>query len=193
MSAPPALFVGTVAHRRLRPRRHYLRYRAFWLLLDIDDIDAVSARLRLLSKNRFNLFSIHDADHGDGSGRPLQDQVDAELRAAGVDLGGGRIRLLFMPRILGYVFNPLSVFFCYDRDDCLVAILYEVHNTFGERHIYTLPVSSSSPGPLVQRCAKRFYVSPFLPMDPGLMSSAYILRATSSASPWSPRMSAGQY
>ena len=165
MSAPPSLFVGAVVHRRLRPRRHRLRYRAFWLLIDVDKIDALSARLRLFSRNRFNLFSIDDRDHGDGSGRPLRDQADAELRAAGVDLDGGTIHLLSMPRVLGHVFNPLSVFFCYNREGRLAALLYEVHNTFGERHVYALPVSASHAGALAQRCPKRFYVSPFLPMD----------------------------
>lgn len=164
MSAP-SFFVGTVAHRRLRPRRHYLRYRAFWLLLDIDDIDAVSARLRLLSKNRFNLFSIYDGDHGDGSSRPLRDRVNAELRAVGVDLSEGRIHLFSMPRVLGYVFNPLSIFFCYDRNGRLAALLHEVHNTVGERHIYALPVLGPDAGPVAQRCPKNFYVSPFLPME----------------------------
>ena len=97
---------------------------------------ALSARLRLFSHNRFNLFAFHDADHGDGSATPLRAQVERQLREAGIDLAGGAIRLLCMPRMLGYGFNPLSIYFCHRADGALAAIIYEVHNTFGERHSY---------------------------------------------------------
>jgi len=133
------LYVGSVMHRRLRPRRHRLRYRVFWMLLDLDEIERLPRVLRLFSHNRFNAVSFHDADHGDGSATPLRAQVERHLAAAGIALGGGAIRLLCMPRILGYGFNPLSVYFCYQRSGLLAAILYEVHNTFGERHSYLIP------------------------------------------------------
>ncbi|MBS0245453.1 MAG: DUF1365 family protein [Proteobacteria bacterium] len=159
-----ALYVGSVMHRRLSPRRHRLRYRAFWALFDLDEMREVDARLSLLSHNRFNLFSFHDADHGDGKSEPLRDYVDRTLETHGIDCRGGRIALLCMPRILGYVFNPLSIYFCHRADGSLAALLYEVRNTFGEMHSYLLPVTGEAP--LVhQRCAKEFYVSPFLDMD----------------------------
>jgi DUF1365 family protein len=160
-----ALYRGTVMHQRLRPRRHRLRYRVFTLLLDLDGLDDVAARLRLFSRNRFNLFSFHDRDYGAGTSETLRDQVERHLREAGIDADGGPIRLLTMPRLLGYAFNPLSVYFCYRRSGALAAILYEVSNTFGERHSYVIPVIGDSGRPIRQECAKRLYVSPFLDMD----------------------------
>ncbi|MBS0532821.1 MAG: DUF1365 family protein [Proteobacteria bacterium] len=159
-----ALYLGSVMHRRLSPRRHRLRYRAFWMLIDLDETGALSERLALFSRNRFNLFSFHDADHGDGGPASLRAYVDRTLSEHNVDCRGGRIALLCMPRILGYVFNPLSIYFCHRADGSLAALLYEVRNTFGEMHSYLLPVSGDAP--LVhQHCAKEFYVSPFLGMD----------------------------
>jgi uncharacterized protein len=165
MSAHSALFVGTVAHRRLRPRPHHLRYRAFWMLLDLDELEDVSARLWLFSRNRFNATSFRDTDHGEQSQEPLRAQVERHLRAAGIALDGGAIRLLCMPRIFGYGFNPLSVYFCYRRDGTLAALLYEVRNTFGERHSYLIPAQAEPDGMVRQSCDKRFYVSPFMDMD----------------------------
>ena len=161
-----ALYTGTVAHRRLRPKPHRLRYRVFSLLLDIDEIPALCARLRLLSHRRFNLFSFNERDHADGSSEPLRDWVEGRLGQAGIDLDGGPIRLLAMPRVLGYGFNPISVWFCYRRDGSLIALLHEVHNTFGERHTYLLPVAAGDNATTItQSCAKTFHVSPFMAMD----------------------------
>ena len=159
------LYAGQVMHRRTRPRRHALRYRLFSLLLDLDEIDTLGARLRLFSRGRFNLFAFHDRDHGAGSDEPLRAQVERMLRAAGMAPDGGAIRLLAMPRILGYAFNPLSVYFCHRRDGGLIAILYEVNNTFGQRHSYLLPVALGATSPIRQRTAKTFHVSPFMGMD----------------------------
>jgi hypothetical protein len=157
-----ALYSGAVVHRRLRPRAHRLRYRVFSLLIDLDELPSLSRRLALFSRNRFNLFSFHDRDHGAGEG-DLRASIDARLKAAGFDLGG-RIRLLCYPRILGYAFNPLSVYFCHDRSGALAVILYEVSNTFGERHSYLIPVEGDAQT-IRQRCDKAFYVSPFLPVE----------------------------
>lgn len=165
MSRPiaSALYVGSVSHRRLRPRPHALRYRVFSLLLDIDELPFLGRTLRMFSLDRFNIFSFHARDHGDGSGADLREQVECRLRSAGLPAGGA-IRLLTVPRILGYAFNPLSVWFCDAPDGTLQALIYEVNNTFGERHSYLIPVA---PGQAVveQRCEKRMYVSPFLPMN----------------------------
>jgi DUF1365 family protein len=143
---------------------HRLRYRIFSLLLDLDEIDALGSRLRLFSRNRFNLFAFHDRDHAGSTAEPLRAQVERHCVAAGIDLGGGPIRLLTMPRILGFAFNPLSVYFCHDRGNTLRAILYEVNNTFGERHSYLLPVEGDGEA-IRQSCAKGFHVSPFMAMD----------------------------
>ncbi|MEJ8851585.1 DUF1365 domain-containing protein [Variovorax rhizosphaerae] len=156
-----ALYTGSVMHQRLRPRRHRLRYRVFSLLVDLDELPALSRRLRLFSLNRFNLFSLHERDYGDGRG--LREHIDCKLREAGMS-EGGPVSLLTMPRILGYAFNPLSVYFCHRPDGALLAILYEVNNTFGERHSYLLPIAPEDAGNerITQTCAKALHVSPFL-------------------------------
>jgi len=164
MTGSSSLYVGSVMHRRLQPRAHSFRYRAFWCLFDLDELPELSGRLRCFSHNRFNLFSLHDIDHGDGSATTLRKQAECLLAGAGVDLAGGPIRLLCMPRTWGWGFNPLSIYFCYRNDGQLAALIHQVHNTFGKRHSYVIPVSGDHE---VQRhnCWKRFYVSPFLDMD----------------------------
>ena len=164
MTVRSSLYTGSVMHRRLHPRRHRFRYRAFWLLLDLDELDALPRQLRWFSYNRPNVFSLYDRDHGDGSATPLRAQIAARLRDADIDIAGGRIDLLCMPRTLGYCFNPLSIFFCYRADGALAALIYQVHNTFSERHSYVIRVERDG-GSLRQRCRKLFYVSPFLDMD----------------------------
>lgn len=161
-----ALYFGEVIHKRTSPIRHRLRYRVFSLYLDLDRLEAVAQRLRLFSYNRFNLFSFHDKDHGARDGTPLRPWVEAALARVGVDLAGGPIRLLCFPRVLGFVFNPLSVYYCFDAEQRLRAVLYEVKNTFGDQHGYLLEVPAQHPAeaPLDQSCAKTFYVSPFIEM-----------------------------
>ena len=162
MTRAAGLYAGVVTHARMRPRRHALRYRIFMLLLDLDELEAEDRRLKLFSLRRFNLVSFDPRRHGDGSGRPLKDQVEGHLAAAGL-AHGGPIQILAMPRILGGGFNPLSVYFCHATDGALSAILYEVNNTFGERHSYLIPAGDA---PVVrQTCDKAFYVSPFMDMD----------------------------
>jgi DUF1365 family protein len=159
------LYTGTVMHRRFKPHEHRLNYRVFWCLLDLDELSQLPSRLRFFSLKGFNLFGFRNADHGDGSQRPLRAQVEAYLATAGIDLEGGAIRLLCMPRLLGFVFNPISVYYCYGCGGALKALLYQVHNTFGQRHSYLIPVGSKPGEPLEQRCLKAFYVSPFMDMD----------------------------
>jgi len=165
MMESSCIYIGEVIHHRLRPRAHRLRYRVFWLFLDLEDIDSLSEKLRFFSRNRFNLVGFFDRDHGDGGGVPLRKQAETVLRRAGLDPGQvGAIKLLCMPRILGYAFNPLSVYFCCRRDGALEAIIYEVHNTLGERHNYVI-AGRGAKSEIEQHCDKEFYVSPFLGMD----------------------------
>lgn len=154
-----ALFVGEVMHQRLRPRRHRLAYRVYHLLIDLDELPLLERRLRCFSIDRFNLFSFHPRDHGDGSGTDLRAQLEARLREAHLPTGGA-IRLLTMPRLLGHVFNPLSVWFCHAPSGALQAIVYEVNNTFGQRHSYLIPVDGDA-ALIEQHCDKALYVSPF--------------------------------
>jgi len=161
-----AIYAGTVTHRRLRPKRHRLRYRMFSLLLDVDEIPALCGRLRLLSHRRFNLFSFDERDHADGTGTSLRDWAEGHMTRAGIDTDGGPIRLLAMPRVLSYGFNPISVWFCYHRSGGLAALMHEVHNTFGERHTYLIPVApDNEPENIKQTCVKTFHVSPFMAMN----------------------------
>ena len=162
-----AIYRGSVMHSRLRPMRHRFEYRVFSLLVDVDELPALARRLKWLSHNRFNLMSLHDRDHGDARpGEPLRAWAERTLCAAGIEPPRGPIELLCFPRLLGYVFNPLSLWFCRDPAGRLMAVIYEVHNTFGGRHAYALPVvAGQDERVLQQRCGKELYVSPFIPME----------------------------
>lgn len=163
MSFASAIYPGLVTHARVKPRAHRLAYRVFFLLLDLDELGRLDWKLGLFSHGGFNLVSVREKDHGDGSDTPLKVQVEAELAAAGI-AHGGPVRMLTMPRVLGHGFNPLTVYFCHRKDGTLSALLYEVTNTFGERHAYLIPVVAEEPV-VRQGCAKEFYVSPFMDMD----------------------------
>ena len=157
-----AIYLGRVGHTRFRPRRHALNYGVFMMLLDLDEMEALDRRLHWFSVGRFNLLSFHPRDYGDRSATPLREQVERHLREGGLG-PAARIRLLCLPRVLGYVFNPLSLYFCEDAAGALTAVLYEVSSTFGERHSYLAPVTPGSE--LVEQSAiKRMHVSPFLDM-----------------------------
>jgi DUF1365 family protein len=158
------LYDAVVVHRRTRPVAHRLRYRISTLLLDLDELPALDVRLKLFAFNRRGIASFHERDHGAGDKTGLRDWIETRMRDAGMAPDGGPIRLLAMPRVLGHVFNPLSVFFCHRRDGTLSAVLYEVNNTFGQRHSYLIAVTDAA-RPLLQSCEKAFYVSPFLPME----------------------------
>ena len=161
MSLASGIYAGRVSHARVKPREHRLAYRIFMLLVDLDELPALG-RLKALSIGGFNLFGFDPTRHGDGSPRPLKAQVERTLADAGLPTGGP-VRMLAMPQVLGRAFNPLTVYFCHRRDGELSAILYEVNNTFGERHSYLIPAPNAA---LVrQSCAKQFYVSPFMDLD----------------------------
>ncbi|MFN3880828.1 MAG: DUF1365 domain-containing protein [Nitrincola lacisaponensis] len=162
-----AIYVGEVMHQRLRPVKHRFVYRVSTWLIDLNELEALH-QLPGFSVDRFNLFAFYQRDHGDGSDTPLVLQIRQILETHGIAIGQGAIRLLCYPRILGYVFNPLSVFYCHDESGQLRAILYEVSNTFGQRHSYLIPVEQharSAVTPIRQQASKDFYVSPFMPME----------------------------
>ncbi len=161
MSTPEAgLYRGTVVHSRVRPVRHRLRYRVFAVLFDCSALDALDRRLRLFSRNRFNLFSLHDRDHGEGG--DLQSHLGELTRKAGMADTVERFMMLCYPRILGYAFNPLTVYYGLARDGQVKLVAYEVNNTFGQRQTYVLPVGETGEdGIIAQSRAKTLYVSPF--------------------------------
>ncbi len=161
-----SLVPGDVMHARFRPKPHRFAYRVANLLIDCDRLDEAGRTSALFSVGRFNLFSFDPADHGPCDGSPLSPYVHGLLASEGIDLTGGRVLLLAYPRVLGYVFNPISVFYAYDNNDELRAVIYEVRNTFGDMHTYVCPVRPGelSEAGLRQERDKLLYVSPFLGM-----------------------------
>lgn len=158
-----SLYTGEVMHARMKPVAHRFAYRVFSMLLDADRLDEAARLTPFFSIGTFNLVSFNPADHGPRDGSSLGDYARRVLREAGVETDGARVMVLCYPRILGYSFNPLTVYFVYGRDDALLGVLYEVRNTFGEWHTYAAPVR---PGELTeaglrQERDKIFYVSPF--------------------------------
>lgn len=156
------LYVGEVMHMRLRPFRHQFRYRVFTALLNIDALE--SAESRLMKVDRFGLFSFHRKDHGPRDGSALRPWAERLLRQAGRP-APARITLLSMPRLLGYAFNPLSVFFCEDADGRLESVIYEVKNTFGDQIPYVLAAEPGADGAVRHEQGKAMFVSPFIGMD----------------------------
>lgn len=161
---PASLYVGDVGHMRHRPKRHSLRYRMVSLLADVDGPERNDRGVFGFAFDRFAPVSQHMADHGRGTGS-LRDWVRTQLRRNGIALVPGRIQLLAAPRVLGIVFNPVSVYFCHDRDGRLGAVLFEVSNFHGGRQTYAFPVPDDTDTPLRFACEKTFFVSPFNPVE----------------------------
>ena len=133
------LYHGEVVHRRLAPVRHELRYRVYNLFADIDELPALGKSLRLFSYNRFNLFSIDDRKFGPGDGTPIREHVWSLVGKSAAGQGVTKIFMFCYPSVLGRVFNPLTVFYAFNSAGCLQLMIYEVNNTFGQRHSYVIP------------------------------------------------------
>jgi DUF1365 family protein len=164
--AAAALYFGKVMHARLKPMGHRFNYRVMSLLIDLDRLDAADRQSPLFGVNRAALYSFHEADHGERDGSSLRSYAQRRAAERGVDLAGGRVLLLCYPRLLGYAFNPLSVYYCYRSGGELALLIYEVRNTFGEIHPYVLAVrpGEASAAGVRQEQEKLFYVSPFIEM-----------------------------
>lgn len=160
-----SLYMGEVMHRRVGKVNYRFVYKVFSLYLDLGELPALSRRLRLFSYNRFNLFSFYDRDHGPRDGSPLRPWLDSLLRARGIELAGGKVQLLCFPRILGYGFNPLSVWYCHHAEGDLRAIVCEVRNTFGGIYHYVLADGAPLDWRAEYRARKVFHVSPFVAPD----------------------------
>jgi len=161
-----SLFPGEVMHARLNPFGHRFVYTVFSLLLDIDRLGEAGKASPIFSVNRANLTSFHESDHVERPGETLRDFVDRLMAQAGQRTRPAKVLLLCYPRIFGYVFNPISVYFAYDDVGELTALIYAVRNTFGERHTYVAPVRPGELGPagVRQERTKIFHVSPFIDM-----------------------------
>jgi uncharacterized protein len=160
-SSSSCAYTGIVIHKRLSPKQHAFSYKVFSLALDVDEIDDLDKSLRFFSRNRWNILSFHDHDHGSRDRSNIGEHVRGMLREAGLDHSCAGIVLLCYPRLLGFAFNPLSVYFCYRQDGRLGAIVYEVSNTFRERRSYLIPLPEDDGGTIEQSCSKEMYVSPF--------------------------------
>jgi DUF1365 family protein len=158
------IYTGTVIHKRFKPTVNSFNYKVFSLLIDLSELDLLDKNLKLFSYNKFNIISFYNKDHGPRDGSSLKNWVIDNLEKNHIKTNGIQIKLLCYPRIFGYVFNPLSVFYVYDKNKDLISILYEVKNTFGEQHTYVF--KSKKDQNLIQHvCKKKFHVSPFIEMN----------------------------
>ncbi|MEJ2576581.1 MAG: DUF1365 domain-containing protein [Gammaproteobacteria bacterium] len=163
---PQRVYFSTVMHRRLGKAAYRFRYPVFSLLLDIDRLAETASASRLLRLERWGLLSFYPADHGPRDGSSLRRWAEHLLHGEGVELAGGRVLLLCFPRILGYVFNPLSLWYCFHRDGRLRAVIAEVRNTFGEAHCYVVHEHGCALDfPVRGGARKAFHVSPLIGMD----------------------------
>ncbi|MFM9975356.1 MAG: DUF1365 domain-containing protein [Beijerinckiaceae bacterium] len=163
-----SLYDGQVMHARMKPKSHRFTYTVYSLLIDITALDKAASASWLFGVNRFGLLSFHENDHGNasgvGNGVSLADHATGLLKTAGLAAPPARILLMCYPRVLGFTFNPIAVYFAYQQDDRLIGVIYEVRNTFGEMHTYVAPVQADelTESGLRQERSKLFYVSPFM-------------------------------
>ena len=164
-----SIYEGKLFHRRLTPVAHDFTYPIYLAYLDIDLLPQLFAKFRIASYNRFNWASFADRDHFGDQGLSIRKRLERDAETHGLKLPTGKIFLMTQLRYLGYVFNPISFFYCYNRDGKLEMILTEVNNTFGETHNYWLDEGRRIPttGGFRYRTGKAFHVSPFLPMELG--------------------------
>ena len=159
-----SIYNGTVIHKRFKPKTHFFKYSVFSLLIDLSELDQLDKNIKFFSFNKFNLISFFERDHGDRDGSSLVEWVKKNLDKNNISSEDVKIKLLCYPRIFGYVFNPLSVFFIYNSNEKLISILYEVKNTFGEQHTYIFKVENEN-NIFQHNCSKKFHVSPFIEMN----------------------------
>ena len=155
------IYNGYVTHTRFKPVKHFLKYKTFSLFIDLDELELLDKKFKIFSFNKFNIFSFHNKDHGERNGKSLKEWVIYNLKKFKIEKNINRIKLLCYPRIFGYVFNPLSIFYCYENN-ILKAVFYEVKNTFNEQHTYIFKIKDDKN--IQQSCKKKFYVSPFMDM-----------------------------
>jgi DUF1365 family protein len=160
------LYECRLMHHRRKPKRHHFEYRVFLFYVDLDELGVLARKLRLVSLNRFNLYSFSDSDHLWKDTRSVRDKLRSYLHSEGVELGGGRVFLLTYFRTLGYLFNPVSFYFCFNEAGQPLCVVPEVCNTFGEMKTFCIGKrNQTAEGVFLQRTAKHFYVSPFMDLD----------------------------
>jgi len=157
------IYSGLTTHKRFKPKKHFFTYKTFSSLIDLSEIQDIEKKIYFFSYNNFNILSFYNIDHGPRDGTSLTKWVKKTLSKSKINIDGGKIKLFCFPRFFGYVFNPLSVFYCYDKNLVLKAVLYEVKNTYNEQHTYVFRSKTSS-NIILHKCNKKFYVSPFIAM-----------------------------
>jgi len=158
------IYNGQVIHKRFKPKEHFFKYKVFSLLLDLSELSLLDNELKIFSYNKFNILSFYDIDHGPRDGTSLISWVKENLNSNNINSNEIKIKLLCYPRVWGYIFNPLSIFFVYDKNSKLISILYEVKNTFGEQHTYVFKIDKDNQL-FEHSCKKKFHVSPFIEMN----------------------------
>ena len=158
------IYIGSVIHKRFKPKKHFFKYSVFSLFLDLDEINELDQKILFFSYNKFNILSFFDKDHGYRDGSSIKNWLIHVLQKKNISTMNIKIKILCYPRIFGYVFNPLSIFFIYDIDSNPIAILYEVKNTFGEQHTYVFKIDIKNKQ-ILNNCKKKFYVSPFMDLE----------------------------
>ena len=159
------ILLSSIVHKRFIPFKHKLQYKVPSLYLNIDDLSTINQQYTFFSLNNFNLFSFYECDHGYRDKRSIKKFVIDSLSKYKIKYQNLKITILCFPRILGYVFDPLSIIYCFD-DNKLISILYEVKNTTNEQHTYIFKGDTDSKDfKLSHECAKQFYVSPFIEME----------------------------
>ena len=159
------ILLSSIAHKRFIPFKHKLNYKVPSLYLNIDDLYDINKKYKFFSLNSFNLFSFYECDHGYRDKRSIKTFVIDSLYKYKIRYQNLKIMILCFPRILGYVFDPLSIIYCFDNNK-LISILYEVKNTTNEQHTYIFKGDTDSEEfNLSHKCAKQFYVSPFIEME----------------------------
>ena len=158
------IYNGQVIHKRFKPKEHFFKYKVFSLLLDLSELSLLDNELKIFSYNKFNILSFYDIDHGPRDGTSLISWVEENLNSNNINSNEIKIKLLCYPRVWGYIFNPLSIFFVYDKNSKLISILYEVKNTFGEQHTYVFKIDKDNQL-FEHSCKKKFHVSPFIEMN----------------------------
>lgn len=171
MNIDSSIYSAKVMHHRLAPKKHSFWYHIYLFYIDIDEIDSLSKRLLWLSRNRFNLFSFRDKDHlqlpreNPDQSKTIKQQISAYLQSNNIEIGQGRIMLLTNLAVLGYNFNPVSFYFCFDEDRQPLCAVAEISNTYREMKLFFFSKEELEGGRFKQRAEKHFYVSPFIDLD----------------------------
>ena len=158
------IIVSSIVHKRYGNIKHFFKYKVPSLFVDLDELEIIQSKSKIFSVNSFNIFSFNEKDHGYRDERSIKEFIIEMLQNYDVKYRNLKIKILCFPRIFGYVFNPLSIIYCYDEDK-LISIFYEVKNTSNEQHTYIFARGHSKIlKALTHECQKNFYVSPFIGM-----------------------------